>query len=168
MLDLGFIPNTVFMYKQNKTSYIWIIGKWGWLDKGESWKPGFLFSHVATCSPPFCLASSLLWELVPPLFHASSSLDPAGPNSTGSSGCSMPLCQTKSSMPNMLAPSSFLISGQTSNLCRYTANLGVDKQIWGKYLRLHCNSLNLARHCSYDGITIFSNGNPFLSFLSLH
>ena len=126
------------------------MGIISWQDQIPS-KPGFLFSHVATCSPPFCLASSLLWELVPPLFHASSSLDPAGPNSTGSSGCSMPLCQTKSSMPNMLAPSSFLISGQTSNLCRYTANLGVDKQIWGKYLRLHCNSLNLARHCSYDG-----------------
>ena len=70
--------------------------------------------------------------------------------------------------PIWLAPSSFLVTGQTLNLCRYTANLGVDKQIWGKYLRLYCNSSNLARHCSYDVDYCIFNGNPFLSFLSLH
>lgn len=130
--------------KQN--FYIWITGERGWFGYMEILKAWLSFQPCGHLFSSLLVSPISALGIGPTLFHANFSLDPAGPNSSAGSGCSVFSCQTTSSISYMAG--AIFLSGlrPASNLCRETGNLGVDNQGW--YLGLFCNPSNFSMHWS--------------------
>ena len=163
-LSLGFIPNTVSLHR-NKTSLL-ISGSLGngvYLDTWASWKPGSLFSHVATALL-FLVSRSSALGIVPPLFDANSSLHPAGPHSTAGSGWPMFLCQTKSSISNTAGPVFLTLVSGWSQIYADKLEIWVwANRVWGD---IGGWNTHFAMHGHKMDNILSSKGNPFLSFFS--